>query len=222
MGGKRFTIILILAFVLLFPTSCQRPEPPEEGFTIGVSYDTSGFFPTSWVEALEREAEKEGIHVISICADSSTQKQISDIELLIARKPDVIIVRPNHPEGILLPLEYIRQAEIPCILLDFEIAEGYESYYDVLLKDDATAEGMVQADYIKGWLAENPGREAKIGYISGPYDGPASLKGATHYTVRWELKKPSRRRRGTGIPPEPCLLWSAGSRRILKSTYSPV
>lgn len=172
---KKICRVVFLIFILVFFSSCEPIEVDEDAFTIGVSYDSDGAFPSKWISALKESCKEENVNVIAISSQYSPEKQISDIELLITQRVDVIVVRPNSTGSIISALEFIHQAGVPCILIDFPVDEQYEYLYDVFISENMYEEGKLQAEFVKKWAEEDPSREINIGYLSGPYENQSSL-----------------------------------------------
>jgi ribose transport system substrate-binding protein len=68
--------------------------------------------------SIKTEAEKRGIELIYTDAQGDTAKQVSDVEDIIARKPDVILLAPREFEGLAPALAAAKEAGIPLVLID--------------------------------------------------------------------------------------------------------
>jgi ribose transport system substrate-binding protein len=73
-------------------------------------------------QSLRDEAAKRGIKLIVTDAQGQTAKQVSDVEDLITRKVDLILLAPREFEGLAPALEAAKRAKIPVILIDREAA----------------------------------------------------------------------------------------------------
>ena len=85
---------------------------------------------------------------------------------LILQGCDLVVVHAYSADGIVPALEALDQDGIPAVLVDFEVNSDL---YETLILDQQSYYGELQAQYVKEWLAEDPAREAKIGYIVGMY-----------------------------------------------------
>lgn len=65
-------------------------------------------------ESIQAEAKKRGIELIYTDAQGDTAKQVSDVEDIIAKNPDVIMLAPREYEG----LAAAKEAGIPVLLID--------------------------------------------------------------------------------------------------------
>jgi ribose transport system substrate-binding protein len=68
--------------------------------------------------SIRAEAQKRGIELIYTDAQGDTAKQVSDVEDIIARKPNVILLAPREYEGLAPALAAAKRAGIPLILID--------------------------------------------------------------------------------------------------------
>ena len=69
-------------------------------------------------ESIQSEAEKRGIELIYTDAQGDTAKQVSDVEDIIAKNPDVIMLAPREYEGLAPALAAAKEAGIPVLLID--------------------------------------------------------------------------------------------------------
>jgi len=140
-------------------------------YIIGVSMNSADQFRTSWLNEFKALAEAKGHTVYSTNADGNPSTQISDIESLVARKPDVIVVTALDSEGIVPAIEACNAANIPVIAIDMPIATEVAA----TVSDTQGLNGTIQADYLQSWLDEDPSRVANIGYIVGMYSMEAAM-----------------------------------------------
>jgi ribose transport system substrate-binding protein len=68
--------------------------------------------------SIRAEAQKRGIELIYTDAQGDTAKQVSDVEDIIARKPNVILLAPREYEGLAPALAAAKKAGIPLVLID--------------------------------------------------------------------------------------------------------
>lgn len=69
-------------------------------------------------ESIQAEAKKRGIELIYTDAQGDTAKQVSDVEDIIAKNPDVIMLAPREYEGLAPALAAAKEAGIPVLLID--------------------------------------------------------------------------------------------------------
>src|SRR6185436_17862669 len=90
-----------------------------------VSYSSVGD-PNPWfvtfTRELEREAQKRGYAFSVKHADAKVEKQIADVEELVARKPDILILGPIDVKGSAPCLDVAKKAGVPVIVVNRDIA----------------------------------------------------------------------------------------------------
>jgi D-xylose transport system substrate-binding protein len=161
---------LRLAFTLfaLAATAFASREKP----VIGLSLDT--LKEERWQrdrDTFIREAEKLGATVIVQSANSDDTRQVRDIESLISRGVDVLVIVPHNGAAMTRAVRSANQANIPVIAYDRLILNANIDYY---LTFDNEKVGEAQASYAVARLPKE--RAAKIVRIYGaPTDNNAKL-----------------------------------------------
>lgn len=166
--GLTLVVVLLLGAFALPSTSAQ-----DETYTIGIS---NGFIGSEWrvqmldqIEMVAAELEEDmgiEIELVVESADVDVQGQIQQIENLINRGVDAIIVNPNDQSALSLTLEDAIAEGIVVIAVDQEIdAQGV---YNVVIDQKEWA--MISAR----WLAEKLGGEGNIVLIEGFVGHPAN------------------------------------------------
>lgn len=150
-------------------------DAPEAGASDGIviGYD-SYFVGNTWSAQLEAEfssavarAGDELEDVIITQSNDDAQTQISNVQSLIARNVDAIIVTPISPEGIAPVLEQASQAGIEVILsASGAETDAYTSYVNV----DDKEFGATGAE----WLADRLEGEGRIIALNGIAGIPTS------------------------------------------------
>ncbi|WP_078393687.1 ribose ABC transporter substrate-binding protein RbsB [Shouchella patagoniensis] len=101
------------------------PEGGNEGgasdgeFTVGLSVSTMNnpFFVTLG-EGAEAKATELGFEMVSVDAQDDSAKQINDIEDLIQRGVDLIIINPTDSSAVAAAVQSANDADIPVITVD--------------------------------------------------------------------------------------------------------
>jgi galactofuranose transport system substrate-binding protein len=109
-------------------------------------------------QSIRNEAAKRGIELVVTDAQGRTAKQVSDVEQLIARRVDVILLAPREYEGLAPALQAAHEAKIPVILVDREAAGEAGEDYVTFLGSNFVEQGRRAAE----WLAEATNGQAKI------------------------------------------------------------
>ena len=142
--------VLLCAFVF-----AAAPSPAKAGPVVGVSW--SHFQEERWKideAALRGVLEKHGARYLSADAQSSSEKQISDVETLIARGSEVLVVLAQDADAIGPAIALARAEGIPVI----GYARLVDGQVDVLLDDPVVAASVLRR---KGWsdaVARHPGQ----------------------------------------------------------------
>lgn len=98
---------------------------------------------------MKEKIEQAGYTYIYTDAQDDTAKQMSDIEDIIAQKPDYLVVSPREAEGLNPALDAAMDAGIPVILVDRGVNGEAGADYTVLNCGDFIWEGRTVAEYVK-------------------------------------------------------------------------
>ena len=143
-----------------------------QSYTIGVS---NGFISSEWrtqmlqnMEEVAAELSEQGteIDLVVESANVDVQGQIQQIQNLINRGVDAIIVNPNDQNALNLALEEAVDEGIVVIAVDQEVSA--EGVYNVAIDQKAWAKESAN------WLAETLGGEGDIILIEGFVGHPAN------------------------------------------------
>jgi ABC-type sugar transport system substrate-binding protein len=96
-------------------------------------------------------------------AQSTTAKQVSDVEDLIARKVDAIFLAPREAEGFSSVFQAAKAANIPIILIDREATGTPGVDFVTVIKSDFIREGQRAGE----WLANKMNGKAGIVELKG-------------------------------------------------------
>ncbi|MEM0313572.1 MAG: ABC transporter substrate-binding protein [Candidatus Bathyarchaeia archaeon] len=158
-----------------------KKDPP---YKIGFSMHLSGIdWTTQWQREFELEAEaykRAGIiseyYVVSCMGDPS--KQIADIEDLVAKGCDAIIVSPSSPTALIPLIDRLHARGIP--LLITQVMYGGEKYAALYHRGDLDY-GRVTAEWLVNKLVE------KYGEPRGNIIVLQGIPGAGANEARWTL-----------------------------------
>jgi len=123
-GGVAVCVAMVFAFVETGPT---------------VAYSSVGD-PNPWFLAfsaeLEKEAKKRGYRFRVTHAQAKIEKQIADVEDIVAQKPDYLILGPIDTEGSAEALRIAKEAGVPVIVVNRDIrGEAGEDYITKIYSD---------------------------------------------------------------------------------------
>ncbi len=138
-------------------------------FRVGFSeLAIDGAWRITQVESMESEAESRGYEFIMTNAELDTEKQISDVEDLLAQAVDFLIIAPINMDTIVPALDAAKAAGVPVILIDRQ-ADGVwgEDWLTTIIADY-----IKQGEMCGQWLVDNMGdQEMKIVEITGKVGG---------------------------------------------------
>ena len=192
MKSKHWRILgLLLALMLL--SACASASAPEEETLVRVGFSQLGS-ESDWRMAntasmTEALSEENGFELLFDNAKQRQENQLLAIRNFIQQDVDYIVLAPIMESGWDDVLQEARDAGIPVILVDRQIATRDEELYSCWVGSDFRAEG----ERAVAWLAEllqESGREAepvRILHIQGT-DGASAQIGRTD-ALKDELPK---------------------------------
>jgi len=178
MFKKRTLVFLVFAFALVL-TACGSTK--ENNGSSGNAVATSSASGTggdvgskkplvaysqgdngnSWrvtnTNDMERAAKDAGYDYVWADAKADPSKQLSDIEDLLAKKPDVLVVSPVQEEAVAPAVKLAENAGVKLITIDREIAAEIGGTYVVKLVQDWKEAGRIQGRQIVEKLTEKNG-----------------------------------------------------------------
>ena len=160
------------AGALLVMGACSTESPVSEGtdsdngdadenFTVGFSISTlnNPFFVTLEDGAATKSNEL-GLELITVDAQDDNAKQISDVEDLIQRGVDLILVNPTDSSSVTAAIEAANAADIPVITVDRGADSGEVVTH---IASDNIAGGELAGEL----LLELVGEDAKVAELEG-------------------------------------------------------
>jgi galactofuranose transport system substrate-binding protein len=142
-------------------------EPPNVDFesaTFGfVQTENNNPWRIAQTESMRNAAEENGVELLITDAQSSTPKQVSDIEDMVAQDVDLLFVPPREEEGLDPALDAAKEAGVPIFMVDREVnAEVCEDYLAFI-----GSNFIEQGERAAEWLVEETGGEAKVVELQG-------------------------------------------------------
>src|SRR5215213_2436556 len=158
----RNTMCGTVAAVIAFSTGgCRRQE---RAFVVGFSQmEHNNPWRLAQTASIKAEAAKRNYELVVTDAQSQTSRQVSDVEDLVARGVNLILLAPREYEGLAPALQAAKAARIPVILVD-RLAEGNpgEDYVTFL-----GSNFVQQGERAGAWLATATGGRAQIVELTG-------------------------------------------------------
>ncbi len=179
-------IPIILLFILLMTDFSRNAERASEKYKFGATYMTlNNPFFVALNNGIKDVVEANGDHLIALDPALDSQKQISQIEDLIAQDVDAIFVNPADWKDIKPALLKASEAGIPIINVDSPVFDtdlvasiiASDNYYmGVLCAQDM----MKKLDAAKIVILEHPTAKSAIDRTQGFID---TVKGMSQYEI---------------------------------------
>ena len=176
---KRRNLVLVLAMLLIasvsFLGASGQADSDESGkVVIGLSQRRvagSDWWKTL-IEGAEYAANKNGVELIVLDANGDTVQQNVDVNTLINRQVDAIIVNPNDPLGLSSSIKEAVKAEIPVIAVNCSLDDSLLSQIYGYVVEDQVATGARGGYLLAPIVAErNPGLKKAKAVVVGGYPG---------------------------------------------------
>ncbi len=137
----------------------QQQKKDRDHVLIGLSMDT--LKEERWQndrDLFVKRAKELGAEVLVQAANSDDTRQIQDVEALISRKVDVLVVVPHNGEAMAKAVRLAHEAGIPVIAYDRLITNAD---LDLYISFDAITVGEQQARYLVSKLSGAPASKPK-------------------------------------------------------------
>ena len=149
MKTLQIVILFLVAAVAVGAAGCSNNDnSASTGKTVAYSSpgDANGWF-LAFSSELKKEAEKRGYGFSVTHAQSNTAKQLSDVEDIIAQKPDFLILGPKDTEASADALRTAREAGVPVVVVNRDINGKHGADYITKIYSDFEwiGEKMAQA-----------------------------------------------------------------------------
>ncbi|MGX9423953.1 MULTISPECIES: substrate-binding domain-containing protein [Bradyrhizobium] len=138
-----------------------------QGKTVGF---TMSFSNTEWIKqqqaGIEETAKKYGLKTVVYDANDQPAKQVRDIEDLLVRNVDIIIISTYYAEAVTPAVKQINEAKIPIVVLSSPLAGGVD--FACHLATDTMATSRSASEYYvkklggKGLIAQIEGKPGSV------------------------------------------------------------
>ena len=165
--------VALCAFSGFAPGSSEAASSLPDGALAGLKV---GFAQmennVSWrvaeTKSVQDEARRLGVDLIYTDAQSSTAKQVSDVEDMVAQGVKYIILPPREEEGLQPALDKAKAAGIPVILIDRTV-RGDD--YTTLIASDFIEEGERAGQ----WLIDKIGGSGNVVVLEGTQGATSTI-----------------------------------------------
>lgn len=179
---RRTFLLLISIFVFSQVSSCGQEKTSEQplkednaanhkdfsGYKVGISMYTLGApYFAAQLNAATRKAESLGMTVFSTNAQDDMVKQMADVEDMLARGIDLLILNPKDPKGLIPATKAATKAGVPVIIIDSSIDPSADFVTTI------QSNNLRNGELIGEWLVkEMKGKPIKMALISGTQGNP--------------------------------------------------
>jgi ABC-type sugar transport system substrate-binding protein len=121
-------------------------------------------FRITETESIKEEAAKRGIKLITTNAQSDLNKEIADIQSMIAQGAEALIISPLNSEGLEPALEAAKEADVPIMTID-RLLTSNEACVDYIgwIGSDFVEQGRRAADA----MVRETGGEGRLAVLLG-------------------------------------------------------
>lgn len=174
---KKFMILcMILAFGMILAACGNASTTDGEGeLTVGLAMNTlNNPFFVDLKEGAEETAKEEGIELIITDSQGDPSKQLSDVENILQKNPDLLILNPVDSDAAAQIVLIANEQNVPVITVDRQAAGGEvvsHIGFDALKSGNIAGtflsevlEGKGKVVEIQGILGTNVGRDRSQGF----------------------------------------------------------
>lgn len=121
-------------------------------------------------DAMKSQATKEDINLTSLDPRQSTATELTQVEDLITKKPNAIIMIPVDQKASQAAAEKVDAAKIPLILVNTRFSSDFKGQYESYVGSDDTEAGQIEGKYAVDQLPHG----GNIIYLVGQYGGAST------------------------------------------------
>jgi ABC-type sugar transport system substrate-binding protein len=176
---SRRLLFALLALLLVVFTSGVLSVGAQDGLTVGFAQTGSeSGWRTAFTEAMQAEAEAQGINLIFSDGQQKQENQIAALRSFIAQGVDAIILAPLVETGWDEVLQEAKDAEIPVLIIDRNVTAD-PSLFITRVASDFVHEGALAG----AWLATATADKAECNIVElyGTVGSSAAIDRATGF-----------------------------------------
>ena len=157
------------------------------GMKLGVSMYTLGApYFAAQEQTAEKVAEELGMDYASTNAQGDMNKQLSDVEDLLAQGIDLLILNPLDPQGLIPATMSAKEAGVPVVIMDSSIDES--AYYVTTVQSNNLRNGELVGEEIADQMSGTPIRMALISGAKGNPVGKERRQGVFRGIIEQQLR----------------------------------
>ncbi|MBS3765773.1 substrate-binding domain-containing protein [Candidatus Bipolaricaulota bacterium] len=147
-GGSKLVVSFLLTLLLIVGTTALASA---QDYTLGLSVSTlNNPFFVSLRDGAKEAAEEHGVELVVADGQDSVSTQMSDIESLVSRGVDALLINATDGEAVVPAVEEANEAGIPVLAIDRGISGGDVAIY--VASNNVTG-GKMAAHYTAAKLA---------------------------------------------------------------------
>ena len=159
-------LLMAAAMVLMTFTACGGggggAAVRGDGLLVGFSIKhLRNPYMMAMYQTMQDLSRERGFDLISLDADTDVVRQQADVEDLIARGVDILIVDMEHPMAAVTISQIVAQSGIPMFLLNTSVDPATQKV--TLVQSNNTLIGQMVGE----WVGDNVAGEVRIGLLSG-------------------------------------------------------
>jgi ribose transport system substrate-binding protein len=128
--------------------AAEQPAPASEDLTFAYSQaELVNAWRVTNQKDMEEQAKNAGVKLISIDANQDPSKQLSDVENMLAQKPNCLIVSPLESKASAPVVDLANEAKVPLVIIDRTIeAKPGEGMYVTEITQSHVLSGKLLAE----------------------------------------------------------------------------
>ncbi len=161
-----FALVVVLA-LFISPVAAQDPVDLSQ-ITVGLSMYTLGApYFAAQAAAVQAAAEELGFNLISVEAGNDLNKQLADVEDLLAQGIDILLLNPKDPVGAIPATRAATAAGVPVFIIDSSIDPSADFVTTV------QSNNLANGEAVGNWLANRMGdTPIDMALLSGSQGNP--------------------------------------------------
>lgn len=187
---------LLMGCVAALAMSAAASGANAEGCKVGVAMYTLGApYFAAQVAAAEDQAKKAGCEVTTSDGQNDMAKQIADVEDMVAKGINVLILNPRDPEGLVPTADAASKAGVKVVVMDSSINPKANVVTQVRSSNDqngfmvgqwlanATKGQSLKIILLSGDKGNEVGRDRRLGVLKGLAEGQLNGEGKTDFVI---------------------------------------
>ncbi len=187
---------LLLGCVAALAMASAASTAHAEGCKVGIAMYTLGApYFAAQVAAAEDQAKKAGCEVTTSDGQNDMAKQIADVEDMVAKGVNLLILNPRDPEGLVPTADAATKAGVKVIVMDSSISTKANVVTQVRSSNDmngfmvgqwlasATKGQDLKIILLSGDKGNEVGRDRRLGVLKGLAEGQLNNSGETSFEI---------------------------------------